>query len=73
MNYIGFSVMSGVFLSECIPVELFHRADESDSFDEIDEWIGDHMIELFEHTDVSDVWELIEDAANVARKFGGKI
>lgn len=69
--YEQYSIMSGVFLTDRIPVELFIKSDESNSYDEIDDFIRDHVIEALENTNVADVWELIEDATNIGRGFSG--
>jgi len=69
--YKQYSDMSGVFLTDRIPEQLFISCDESDSFDALDDFIRDHLIQPLENVHPADIWELIESATNMNRKAKG--
>lgn len=63
--YQVYHLMSGNFLTERIPVELFDTEGfRNGMFDEIDDFIREHVTTVTEQLHVWDIWELIEDASS---------
>jgi len=64
LYYQVWQEMSGLFLTQRIPYKLT----KSGSFDDLDEFVRDHAIEMFEGQHPSEILELIDDATRIAMK-----
>ena len=63
-----YSHMSGVFLTKRIPVILLE--DESEyAWENIDNFINDHLVEYYEGMTSETIWDLIQDTVTVAIKY----
>jgi hypothetical protein len=67
--YQVYHIMSGNFLTERIPVELF----DTEGFDEIDDFIREHVTDVTERLDVGEIWELIEGASSIVWRMRGDL
>lgn len=52
----AYSLASGHFLTDYIPLELL----EDDDHEAVDKFIMEHKIESLENLSVEDIWELVE-------------
>ena len=59
-------VASGWFLVEELPYDFFATLG---SEEEIDKWIGNRMVEDYEHWTVDYIWQQIESLAYILRSY----
>ena len=67
LYYQVFQKMSGLFLTEEVPWVIL-ESDDVAYFETIDDFVREHVTEMFEGKHPSDIIELIDDATRIAMR-----